>query len=189
MAEGQKKAAKKEKEKRQTPEERLAAMRYNHMMYGPTEGEMKLAPKKINYGASYLKHPKFQSLMTAFRNGSAFKFEILIDGRLIPIATDGSHISFDGKTLFYSRSLNKHEDNLFLDRTGAVATQTNDAAVHLVFAVLKSLAELGETDLLYQHHKFVYGTDILEFSTTEQSANLMFGTINTHKVLEKTKKA
>ena len=188
MADGVKKPAKKEKEKRQTPEERLAAMRYNHMMYGPTEGEIKLAPKKVNYGASYLKHPKFQSLMTAFRNGNAFKFEILTDGRLIPIATEASHISFDGKSLFYSRPLNKHEDNFFLDRASAVQHQTIDAAVHLVFAVIKSLAELGETELVYQHHKFEYGTDILEFSTADQATNLLLGTINTHKVPDKNKK-
>lgn len=188
MAEGTKKAAKKEKEKKQSPEARLEAMRYNHMMYGPTEGELKLAPKKVNYGASYLKHPKFQSLMTAFRNGNDFKFEILTDGRLVPIATDGSHITFDGKSLFYSRALNKHEDNLFLERASAVQFQANDAAVHLVFAVLKSLAELGEPELVYQHRKFSYGTDILEFGSTDQAANLLLGTINTRKVAEKVKK-
>ena len=188
MAEGTKKAAKKEKEKKQSPEARLEAMRYNHMMYGPTEGELKLAPKKVNYGASYLKHPKFQSLVTAFRNGNAFKFDILTDGKLVTIATDGSHIQYDGRTLFYARPLNKHEDNLFLDRASAVQLQTLDAAVHLTFAVLRAFPELGEPELTYQHHKFYHGTDALEFGTTEQTSNLMVGTFKSHKTIEKAKK-
>jgi hypothetical protein len=188
MVEVPKKAAKKEKEKKQSPEARLEAMRYNHMMYGPTEGEIKMAPKKVNYGASYLKHPKFQSLMTAFRNGNAFKFDILTDGRLLTIGTDGSHISFDGKTLFYSRPLNKHEDNLFLDRASAVQHQTLDAAVHLVFAILRSFPELGEPELLYQHHKFFHGADALEFGSTEQTTNVMLGPFKSHKSPEKNKK-
>ena len=64
------KARKKEKEKRQSPEERLEAMRYNHMMYGPTPGEIRPISKKVKYGASYLNHPKFNDLMNSFKNGS-----------------------------------------------------------------------------------------------------------------------
>ena len=181
MAELTKKAPKKEKEKRQTPEERLEAMRYNHMMYGPTEGETKLMPKKVNYGAPYLKHPKFQSLLTAFKNGTEFKFDIITDGKLISIATDGNHIRFDGKTIFYSRQLNKHEDNLFLDWSGAIQHQPVDAAVHLVFAVLRSFPAPGAPDLTYQHHKFFLGTDMLEFDTDEQTGNLLIGPFSSNK--------
>jgi hypothetical protein len=62
MADTPTKAPKKEKVQRQSAEDRLAALRYNHMMYGPTEGEAKLTPKKVNYGAPFLKHPKFMWL-------------------------------------------------------------------------------------------------------------------------------
>ena len=188
MAEATKKAAKKVKEVKQTPEARLEAMRYNHMMYGPTEGELKLAPKKVNYGASYLKHPKFQSLVTAFRNGNAFKFDILTDGKLITIGTDGTHLQYDGRTLFYTRPMNKHEDNLFLDRATAIQVQSQDAAVHLTFAVLRSFPELGEPELTYQHHKFYNNTGALEFDTSDQTTNLMLGPIKSHKTPEKVKK-
>ena len=181
------KAPKKIKEKRQTPQERLEAMRYNHMMYGPTDGELKMAPRKVDYGASFLKHPKFQSLMSAFRNGTAFQFDITAGGRLFTIATDGSHISFDGKVVFYARALNKYEDNLLLDRTSAIQLQTNDAVVHLVFAVLRSLPELGETPFAYLHHKFYLGTGSLETSSTDQGSNVLVGPFKHNKTHEKVK--
>jgi hypothetical protein len=180
------KAPKKEKEKRQTPQERLEAMRYNHMMYGPTEGELKLNPKKVDYGASFLKHPKFQSLMVAFKNGTSCKFDITANGKLSTIATDGSHITFDGKVLFYSRALNKYEDNLLLDRGPAIQLQTTDPVVHLVFAVLRSLPEIAE-QLSYQHHKFYHGTGSLETSSTEQGSNLLLGPYKHNKTHEKIK--
>lgn len=181
------KKLKEPKQPKQTPEARLEAMRYNHMMYGPTEGELSLTPKKVDYGASYLKHPKFQSLIAAFKRGGAFKFEINTQSRQLVIATEGSHISFDGKSICYARSLNKHEDNLFLDRGTLIHFQTNDALVHLVFAVLRSFPELGVPDLAYQHHKFYAGNDTLEFGSTEQGANLLMGSFKASKVQEKPK--
>ena len=187
MSEIAKKAPKKEKEKKQTPEERLEAMRYNHMMYGPTDGELKLMPKKIDYGVSYLKHPKFQNLMSSFKRGAAFKFDITSQGTLISISTDGSHISFGGKTLFYARPLNKHEDNLFLDRGTAIQYQTNDAVVHLLFAVLRSFPEMGEPQVMYMHHKFYYGNETLELGATEQGSNVALGTYKHNKPHERIK--
>jgi hypothetical protein len=181
------KAPKKVKEKKQTPQERLEAMRYNHMMYGPTEGELKMAPKKIDFGASFLKHPKFQSLMTAFKNGTAFKFDVTTNGKISTISTDGSHISFDTKVLFYARSLNKYEDNLLLDRGSAVQLQSTDAVVHLVFAVLRSLPELGEPPFSYMHHKFYQGTGSLETSATDQGSNILIGPYKHNKTHEKIK--
>ena len=50
-------APKKVKDKKQTPEERSEALRYNQIMYGRTAGEMQLMPRKVDYGASFLKHP------------------------------------------------------------------------------------------------------------------------------------
>jgi len=179
------KLPKKVKEKKQSPQERLEAMRYNHMMYGPTEGEMKQNPKKVDYGVSFLKHAKFQGLMTAFKNGTAFKFDVTAGGRIFTIDTDGSHISFDGKVIFYSRPLNKYEDNLMLDRASAVQLQTTDAVVHLVFAVLRSLPELGETPFSYLHHKFYHGTGSLETGATDQGSNLLVGPYRHNKTHEK----
>jgi hypothetical protein len=181
------KAPKKVKDKRQTPQERLELMRYNHMMYGPTEGELKLAPKKIDFGASYLKHPKFQNLMTAFRRGAAFTFDITLKGSVSSIATDGSHITFDGRTLFYARPLNKHEDNLFLDRATAVQYQTNDAVIHLVFAVLRSFPELGEPLLLHMYHKFFYGPESLESVAAGHGSNILIGPYQHNKPHERPK--
>ncbi len=185
MTENADKAPKKVKDKRQTPQERLEAMRYNHMMYGPTEGELKMNPKKVDFGASFLKHPKFHSLMTAFKNGTAFKFDITAEGKLSSIATDGSHITFDGKVLFYARALNKYEDNLLLDRAAAVQLQTTDAVVHLVFAVLRSLPELDPSPFSYLHHKFYHGTGSLETASTEQGSNLLVGPFKHNKTHEK----
>jgi len=181
------KAPKKVKDKKQTPQERLEAMRYNHMMYGPTDGELKMTPKKIDFGASFIKHPKFQSLMTAFKNGTEFKFDITANSKIFTIATDGSHITFDGKVVFYARPLNKYEDNLLLDRGSAVQLQTTDAVVHLVFAVLRSLPELGEPALSYLHHKFYHGTGSLETSATDQGSNLLIGIYKHNKTHEKTR--
>jgi hypothetical protein len=187
MTENPGKAPKKVKEKKQTPQERLEAMRYNHMMYGPTDGELKMNPKKVDFGGSFLKHPKFQSLMTAFKNGTAFKFDITANSKLFSIATDGSHISFDGKVLFYSRALNKYEDNLLLDRGTAIQLQTTDAVVHLVFAVLRSLPELGEPQLSYMHHKLYHGNGSLETGSVDQGSNLLMGPYKHNKTHEKIK--
>ncbi len=175
------KAPKKVKDKKQAPEERLEALRYNHMMYGRTEGEMTLKPRKVDYGASFLKHPKFQSLMSAFKNGTAFKFDITIGDKQFSIATDGSHISYDGKVLYYSRPLNKFEDNLLLDRTTAIKLQNTEAAVHLVFATLRSLPDLADHRLTYQHREFYHGAETLEAIAEDQGSNLLLGCFRHNK--------
>jgi len=185
MSEIPKKAPKRIKDKKQTPEERLELMRYNHMMYGPTVGEQKLSPRKTDYGASYLKHPKFQSLMTAFRKGSTFKFDVTVNETISTIATDGSHITFNDKVLYYTRPLNKYEENLFLDRVSSVQHQTNEAVVHLVFAVLRSFPELGEPQILYMYHKFYYGNESLESGETGPGSNILIGSYKHQKPHER----
>ncbi|WP_306602264.1 hypothetical protein [Geothrix sp. 21YS21S-2] len=182
------KAPKKEKEKRQTPEERLEAMRYNHMMYGPTEGELKLAPKKIDYGISYIKHPKFQSLMTAFKRGAEFKFDVTSAGKVITIATDGSHITVNGKVLFYSRMLNRYENNLLLNKATAIQNATSDPLVHLVFAVLRSFPELAGYQVNYLNKKFWNGSEALDTGQVEEDANLLIGSFKHNNTLEKTRR-
>lgn len=182
------KAPKKEKEKRQSPEERLQALRYNHMMYGPTAGELRPAPKKVNYGAGYLNHPKFQGLMAAFKKGVTFQFDVTEKGKAYTIATDGSHISFDGKIIYYSRPLNKHEDNLLLDRAATVQYQSTDALVHLVFAVVRSFSELGTHLMSYMNHQFYYGAETLESGISEQGPNLLVGSFKHSKVIDKPRK-
>ena len=182
------KAPKKIKEKRQTPEERLEAMRYNHMMYGPTEGELKMAPKKVDYGAPFLKHPKFLGLMTAFRKGTSSSFDISAAGKNYTIATDNSQISFNGRVLFYSRPLNRHEDNLLLDKNSAIQHQTNDPVIHLIFAVMRSFPEMETPQLQYSHRKFFNGIETLETSAAEQGANLLIGAYKHNKVQEKPRK-
>ena len=182
------KAPKKVKEKRQSPEERLEALRYNHMMYGPTAGEMRPVSKKMNYGASYLKHPKFQGLMTAFKKGTAYQFDVTDKGKVFTISTDGSHISFDGKIIYYSRPLNKHEDNLLLDRTATIQYQTTDALIHLIFAVLRSFSELGTPQLFFMNHQFYYGSETLETGVAEQGPNLLIGSYKHTKAQEKARK-
>ncbi|BDU70096.1 hypothetical protein GETHOR_21970 [Geothrix oryzae] len=182
------KAPKKEKEKRQTPEERLEALRYNHMMYGPTAGERRPTVKKVNYGAPYLKHPKFQSLIAAFKKGTAFQFDVTDKAKLCSISTDGSHISFDGKIIFYSRPANKYEDNLLLDRTSTIHYQAYDALVHLVFAVLRSFPELEPPPLSYMGHQFHLGAETLEVGMAELGPNLLMGSYRHSKVQEKPRK-
>ena len=182
------KAPKKVKEKRQTPEERQEALRYNHMMYGPTAGEMRPAAKKINLGASYLKHPKFQSLMTAFKKGTAFQFDVTDKGKVYTISTDGTQILFDGKVIYYSRPLNKHEDNLLLDRVATIQFQTIDAFAHLAVAILRSLPEVGSPQLSLIHQQFYYGTEPLEAGVAELGTNLLIGSYKHSKALEKARK-
>lgn len=188
MTASAKKVPKKEKEKRQSPEERQEALRYNQMMYGPTAGEKRPALKKINYGASYLGHPKFQSLMTAFKNGSKYEFNVSDKGKAFTISTDGSHILFDGKIIYYCRPLNRYEQNLLMDRTSTIQYQTNEALVHLVFAVLRSFPELGTPQLSYLHNQFYHGTETLEAGVAEQGPNLMIGAYKHVKAQEKVRK-
>ena len=176
------KAPKKIKEKKQTPEERLEALRYNHMMYGRTEGELRLKPKKVDYGASFLKHPKFQSLLAAFKNGASFKFDIAMNGKSFCIASNGPDITYDGKLLFYSRPLNRYEDHLLLDRSTAIKLQTVDPAVHLVFAILRSLPDLADHQLVYQNHEFYHDGISLDAISETQGSNLLLGSFRHTKV-------
>ena len=182
------KPPKKEKVKRQTPEERLEALRYNHMMYGPTAKEVRPATKKVNYGASYLSHPKFQALMTAFKKGTSSQFDVSDKGKLCTIATDGTNLTFNGKTLYYSRQLNRHEDNLLLDRTVAVQFQATDALVHLVFAVLRSFPEFATPPFYFLNHQFYQGTETMESAAADQGPNLLIGSFKHQKVTEKPRK-
>jgi len=182
------KALKKEKVKRQTPEERLEALRYNQMMYGPTSGEMKPPPKKINYGASYLNHPKFQNLMTAFKKGADFKFDVTDKGKTHTISTNDYHIYFDNKVIYYCRPSNRHEDNLLLDGTSTIQYQSNEPLIHLAIAVLRYFQELGTPLLSYANNQFYFGNEPLELSIADKGPNLLIGAYRHNKVQEKTKK-
>lgn len=180
-----KKAPKKGKEKKQSTEERLEALRYNHMMYGPTAGELRPVPKKSNYGASYLNHPKFKNLMTAFKNGSEFKFDVSNKSKVYTISTDGSHILFDGKIIYYCRPANRYEHDLLMDRASMIQYQANEAFVHLAFAVLKSFPELETHQLSYVQNQFYWGTETLEVSVAAQGPNFMIGSYRLGKTQEK----
>lgn len=182
------KAPKKEKEKKQTPEERLQALRYNHMMYGPTAGELRPAARKVNYGTAYLSHPKFQALLAAFKKGTAYRFDVTDKGRPYPIATEESQLSFDGKVIFYSRHLNKYEDHLLLDRSAALHYQGVEAFVHLVFAILRSFPELEGPALSYFQGQFYLGGDTLDAGIAESGPNLLLGSFRNGKAAEKPRK-
>lgn len=178
------KAPKKEKAKKQTAEQRQEGIRYIHMMYGPTAGEQKLVQRKLNLGSSYLAHPKFQSLMAAFVKGDTFQFSVSDKTKNYIISTDGTHILFDGKTIYYSRPLNRHEDNLLMDRLTLAQYQTTDPLIHLAVAILRSLPELGPPKLSYVNHKFYYGAETLEAAAAEQGPNLLIGSYRHKKVTE-----
>jgi hypothetical protein len=179
------KAPKKEKPKKQTPAERLEAMRYNHMMYGPTAGEFRPPVKKVNYGSAYLEHPKFQNLIAAFRKGTGYQFDVVIKGKAIPIATDGELITFDGRTIYYSRPCNRHEDHLLLDREATIQYQNTEALVHLVFAVLRSFPEFAGHTMSYRQHEFYWGAETLEAGVAAQGPNLLIGSFRHAKVQDK----
>jgi hypothetical protein len=182
------KAPKKEKVKRQTAEERLEGIRQIHMMYGPTAGEQKLVTRKINLGTTYLAHPKFQSLMLAFRKGESFQFNVTDKNKNYIISTDGTHILFDGKIIYYSRPLNRYEDNLLMDKVSIIQYQTTDALIHLAVAVIRSLPELGTPKISYVNHKIYYGSETLEAAVPEQGPNLLIGSYRHKKVQEGIKK-
>lgn len=169
------KAPKKQKAKSQTAEERLEAMRYNHIMYGPTANERRTVAKKVDFGAAYIQHPKFQSLMTAFKSGLKFQFSVTNKGKSYNVSTDGIHIFFDEKVLYYSRALNKFERNLLLDRTVMLQFKGNDAFVHLAFAVIRSLPELGSPQLSFRNNEFYFGLEELGAGIPVQGPNLMIG--------------
>jgi hypothetical protein len=181
------KAPKKEKVKRQTPEERQETLRYNRMMYGPTAGEFRPVVKKVDYGASYLLHPKFQGLMAAFKKGSEAQFNVVDKGKSFTISTQEAQILFDGKVIYYSRSLNKYESDLLLDRAAALQFQAVDAFVHLAIAILRSLPELGVPQLSFKNNEFHYGPEKLEAGIAEQGPNLLIGAYRNGAAKEKTR--
>jgi hypothetical protein len=183
----QDKPGKAPKERKQTAEERLAALRYNQLMYGRTTTERKLQPKRVDYGASFLKHPKFQELVGAFRKGAADRFEVRSEGGDCTVATDAGQITFNGKVLFYSRPSGKQVDHLYLERASAVQLQGNEVAVHLVFAVLRSFQELGEHGLLYLYHKFYQGPESLDSGPSGPGTNLDLGTYKHNRPHERTR--
>ena len=182
------KAPKKEKEKKQSPAERLEGLRYNHMMYGPTAGELGSVSKKVNYGASYLKHPKFQALITALKKGEAYQFDVTDKGKVCTISTDGSQLSFDGKMIFYSRVSTRHEDHLLLDKLATVHLQTIEALVHFVFAVLRSFPDTKVSDLTYRNRQVYFGAETLEAGISDQGQNLLMGSYEHNKAQEKARK-
>lgn len=178
------KAPKKEKPKRQTPEERAEGLRYIHMMYGPTAGERSLVARKTNLGTAYLAHPKFLGLMAAFKKGESFQFSVTDRGRAYPVATDGTHITFDGKVIYYSRPVNRHEDDLLMNRVSTIQYQTTDALIHLAAAVLRSLPELGAPALTYVNHKLYFGAESLEVAAAEHGPNFKVGSYRHKKAPE-----
>ena len=182
------KPPKKEKAKRPSPEKLAEGLRYIHMMYGPTAGEEKLVARKLNLGAPYLSSAKFQALMAAFTKGEANQFSVTDKGRSYIIATDGSQILFDGKTLYYSRPLNRYEDNLLMNRVTMTQYQTTEAFIHLAVAVLRSLPDLGQVQITYVNHKFYLGSETLEVAAAEQGPNLLIGSFRHKKVHEGVRK-
>jgi len=183
MAAAPGKTPKKERVKAQTPEERQAALRYNRMMYGPKSGESRLVIKKIDFGAAYITHPKFQNLMTAFKSGSEYQFSVTDKDKSYTISTKESQILFDNKVIYYSRDLNRFERNLLIDKIVMIQFQAIEAFAHLAFAVIRSLPELGAPKLSYKNNEFLYDTEGLAVGIAEQGPNLLVGPykINTAK--------
>lgn len=180
MTSASSKPPKKEKVKPQTPKQRLEANRYNQMMYGASSSELTPTAKKINFGATYLKHPKFQNLISAFKTGTNFQFNVSEKGKSFIISTDGTQLLFENHVLFYTRPLNKHEYNLLLDKTTMLRYLTVDAFVHLVFAVMRSFPELGSPQLRYRNNQFFWGSEELGAGIAEQGPNLLIGACKTH---------
>jgi len=185
MTATQGKAPKKEKVKRQTPEERAEALRYNHMMYGPTAKELPRVQKKMNLGSAYLQHPKFRALMEAFKKGTSSRFDVTDKGKVYTVSTDGTNILFDGKTIFYSRASNRYEDHLLMDRSVLLQYQTVEALVHLAAAVLRSLPELGASQLGFINQQFYYGAETVEAGIAEHGPNLLVGSYRHAKAAER----
>lgn len=182
------KPPKKEKARKQTPQEREEGLRYIHMMYGPTAGEAKLVARKTNLGSAYLNHPKFQALLEAFKKAGAFQFSVTDKGRSYMIATTAGQITFDGKVLFYAREVNRYEDNLLMDRTTAIQFQNTDALIHLAGAVLRSLPELGPCPLTSINHKLYFGPESFETAAAENGPNFLVGSFKHKRVSEGTKR-
>lgn len=169
------KPPKREKPKPQTAEERLEAMRYNQMMYGPTAGERRLVAKSTDFGAAYLKHPKFLALMQAFKGGTRSEFNVTHKEKSHTISTDGEHLFFDGKVVYYARALNRFERNLLVDRSVLLQYQTLDPFIHLVFAVIRSMPEVGVKDLSHRNGEFLLAGLGLDSGIAESGPNLLLG--------------
>lgn len=176
-----KKNPKKEKTKQQSPEQRLEALRYNQMMYGATASELVPASKKVNFGGTYIKHDKFQELISAFKNGVKADFSVKEKDKKYRISTDENQILFDDKVIFYSRVLNKFENNLLLDKTEILRYQTTEAFVHLIFAVIRSLPDLGAPRLSYLNNEFLWDSVGLGVGLAEHGPNLLIGSYKIQK--------
>jgi hypothetical protein len=125
--------------------------------------------------------------MAAFKKGASFRFDVTDKGKVYTIATDGSAISFDGRTIYYSRPLSRYEDHLLMDRAVMMQYQNTEALVHLAFAVLRSLPELGTLQLSYVKRQFYYGPETLDTGITQQGSNLLIGTYRHGRLQEKAK--
>lgn len=181
-------APKKPKEKRQTPAERQEALRYNQMMYGPTAGERRAIARKVHQGAAYLQHPKFVALMSAFRKGAAFRFEVTEKAKTYTLSAEGAHLCVDGKVLFYSRPSNRHEDHLLLDRAVLLQYQTVDAVLQFAAAVMRSQPDLEAQPLSSLGSQLFYGPDALDADLDSQGSNLMIGAYRHGRIVEKPRK-
>ena len=53
--------------------------------------------------------------------------------------------------------------------------------VHLVFAVLRSLPDLADHQLTYQHHEFYHGVSPLDAIAEDQGSNLLLGIFRHNK--------
>lgn len=157
----------------------------NSLLYGPTGREQKPVAKKVDYGAAYLDHPKFQALIKAFRNGAPYRFEVSSAGRAYAIATANSEITVNGRVLCYSRPLNRSVDNLLLDRTTAVQLQDADPVVHLVFAVVRSFPELDAGPFTYLRRRFFHAGVALDAMPEEEGPNLLLGAFHNAKFRER----
>jgi hypothetical protein len=169
-----KKEKKKEKKKKQTYD-KVAALKYNKLMYGPLSCEQKKIAPKVNYGAGFIGHEKFKALLSAFKNNTPYKFEIKINDKSYTVATDGTHISFDNIVVCYSRPSNRFEDLMLLDRNSLIQHNNTAGVIHLVFGVLKSLPELKHS-LTYVQHKFYWEAEgVDKASDAEYGANILVG--------------
>lgn len=179
------KTPKKAKEKRPSPQDRLASIRYSHMMYGPTAGEMRPTVRKADLGAPYLNHPKFQSLMSAFKRGAAYTFDVTDKGKVYPVATAEFQITFGGRVVYYARPANRYEDHLLLDRSTALHYQAVEAFAHLVFAVLRSLPDLENPPLTHLRNQFYWDGETLDVGIAQQGPNQLLGGFRHGRPLER----
>lgn len=184
MSETTPKPPKKEKERRQTPEERQQALRYNHMMYGLTANEKMRSPRKVDYGAPYLAAPKFQALIAAFKKASVGSFEVTQGGRSHSVTTEEGQISFNGKVFCYTRHLNRFEDNLLVDLNAALQFEESEVFVHLLFAILRSFPELGAPRLVYGNRTFYLDGETLKTAIQTVGPNLLMGSFPHGRVVQ-----